>query len=132
MGLPWVRLDSNIGSHDKILNLLGDPSPKRWQAAFSYTASLAWSGGHGTDGRIPTAALPFVHGTTTTARLLVTYRLWTEATAGWEIVNYAERQELEIVAETKRAMKSLAGKKAACIRHHGPKCGCWREGGAVA
>ena len=132
MGLPWVRLDSNIGSHDKILALLSDPSPKRWQAAFSYTTALAWAGGHGTDGRIPLAALAFVHGTTQTARLLVTYRLWEEAVNGWDIVNYCERQELEIVAETKRAMKSLAGRKAACARHHGPKCECWRKGGADA
>src|SRR5437868_7186513 len=61
MSLPWVRLDSNIASHDKILALLSDPSPKRWQAAASYMFALGWSGDHGTDGRIPQAALPFVH-----------------------------------------------------------------------
>lgn len=127
MALPWVRLDANIGSHDKILALASDPSPKRWQALASYMISLAWSGGHGTDGRIPTAALPFVHGTTTTARLLVKHRLWTEETAAWSIVNYDQRQELHIVTESKRVAQSLGGKKARCRTNHGPDCGCWKE-----
>ncbi len=51
MGLPWVRLDSNIASHDKILHLLSDPSPKRWQAAASYMFAMAWSGGQGCTAR---------------------------------------------------------------------------------
>jgi len=127
MSLPWVRLDANIGSHDKILGLVSDPSPKRWQALASYMVSLAWSGGHGTDGRIPAAALPFVHGTTTTARLLVTYRLWKEETGAWYIVNFDQRQELTIVSEAKRVAQSMGGRKARCREHHGPDCGCWRD-----
>jgi FAD/FMN-containing dehydrogenase len=128
MPLPWVRLDSNIASHDKILHLLSDPSPKRWQAASSYMFSLAWSGGQGTDGHIPTAALAFVHGTQQTARLLVKYRLWEEATAGFQIRNYDQRQELLIVSESKRAAQRAGALKGNCIRHHGPDCGCWRNG----
>lgn len=128
MGLPWVRLDSNIGSHDKILALLGDPSPRRWQAAFSYTSALGWSGGHGTDGAIPSAALPFVHGTPATARLLVVYRLWTESLTGWQIVNYIERQESAEISEAIRAAQSLGGKKAQCRKNHGVDCGCWKKG----
>ena len=128
MALPWVRLDANVGSHDKVLSLLADPSPKRWQAYASYMTALAWSGGHGTDGRIPSAALPFVHGNATTARLLVKHGLWRERTAAWEIVNYAERQELTIVSEAKRVAQSLGGKKSRCQTNHGPECGCWREG----
>jgi len=127
MSLPWVRLDANIGSHDKILGLVSDPSPKRWQALASYMVSLAWSGGHGTDGRIPAAALPFVHGTTTTARLLVTYRLWKEETGAWYIVNFDQRQELTVVSEAKRVAQSMGGRKARCREHHGPNCGCWRD-----
>ena len=122
MSLPWVRLDSHIGSHDKILNLLADPSPKRWQAAFSYVTALGWAGDQGTDGAIPRVALAFVHGTTITARLLVVYRLWTETTTGWEIVNYAERQELTIVTAGKREARRLAAEKANCSRWHGPDC----------
>lgn len=128
MALPWVRLDVNIGSHDKVLNLLSDPSPKRWQAFSSYVCALGWAGGHGTDGRIPKAALPFIHGNDSTARLLVKHHLWTEETAAWSIVNYDQRQELTIITEAKRAAQSLGGKKARCIQNHGDKCGCWRDG----
>lgn len=129
MALPWVRLDVNISSHDKVLNLLSDPSPKRWQAAASYMFSLGWSGGHGTDGRIPRAALSFVHGNDSTARLLVKHRLWTEETAAWQIVNFDERQEMHIVTEAKRAAQAAGGRKARCRANHGPDCGCWKEGG---
>jgi hypothetical protein len=129
MALPWVRLDSSIASHDKILALLSDPSPKRWQAAASYMFALGWSGVNGTDGVVPKAALMFVHGNADTARLLVKHRLWKEAETGtgWEIPNYADRQELTMVTEARRAAASLAGKKAACVRHHGPDCGCWKR-----
>jgi hypothetical protein len=126
MALPWVRLDGNIASHDKILNLLSDPSPKRWQAAASYMFALGWSGAHGTDGHIGTAALPMVHGTPATARLLQKYGLWDEATAGYRIRNFDQRQELTIVAEAKRHMQRIGARKGNCIRHHGKDCGCWQ------
>lgn len=128
MALPWVRLDANIPSHDKILHLLSDPSPKRWQACTSYMFSMAWSGGHGTDGFIPTVALAAVQGTAVTARLLVKYRLWEEATAGYAIRNFDTRQELTIISEAKRHAQKLGGLKGSCIKHHGPDCGCWKRG----
>lgn len=126
MTLPWVRLDSHIASHDKILALLSDPSPKRWQAAFSYVSALGWSGDQGTDGRVPPIALPFVHGNTTTARLLVKYRLWEEATHGWNIVNFLERQEMAAVTAGKRESRRVASEKANCARWHGADC--WKNG----
>jgi hypothetical protein len=125
MALPWVRLDSHIGSHDKILALLSDPSPKRWQAAFSYVCAIGWSGDQGTDGRISQVALPFVHGTATTARLLVKYQLWDEGTACWTIRNYAERQELSVITAGKREMRRAAAEKGNCLRWHGPTC--WKD-----
>lgn len=128
-GLPWVRLDSNIASHDKILALLSDPSPKKWQAAAMYPFALAWSGGQGTDGFIPTTALGMIHGSASAARLLVKYRLWEEGTAGWRIVNYSDRQQLSDETYTIRKQQHTGGLKGACIRHHGPDCGCWRDAG---
>lgn len=126
MGLAWVRLDSNVGTHDKILSLIADPNPKRWQALSSYFIALGWSGGHGTDGLIPRSSLLFVHGTPQTARLLVTYDLWSEVgVTGWQINNYAERQQLSMVSEAKKAAQSLGGRKARCRQNHGPACGCW-------
>lgn len=132
MALPWVRLDANIATHDKVLDLLGDPSTKRWQAMTSYMFSIAWSGGHGTDGRIPKAALPVIHGTETTARLLCAYRLWEPATNAWLIVNYAERQELDVVTASKVEARRISAEKANCSRWHGKNCwiprkGCSRE-----
>jgi hypothetical protein len=126
VSLPWVRLDSNIASHDKILALLSDPSPKKWQAAASYMFALGWSGDHGTDGRIPQAALPFIHGTTQTARLLVKYGLWEEKTAAWEVKNFAARQQLSVVTAAKQEVRRIASEKANCTRWHGPKC--WQNG----
>ena len=126
MGLPWVRLDANIASHDKVLNLLTDPSPLKWQAFASYICALGWSGGQGTDGRIPTSALGFVHGTAKTARLLVKYRLWKEAVGGYEVVNFGTRQQVNEVSDAIRASQSQGGKHGNCIRHHGDLC--WKNG----
>jgi len=118
MPLPWVRLDSSIASHDKILNLLADPSPKKWQAAFSFVCSLGWSGNHGTDGRIPASALPWIHGNKPTADLLVKYLLWVPVTGGYEIPNYAERQQLADAIYTVRQQKSEGGQYGNHIRWH--------------
>jgi hypothetical protein len=126
-GLPWVRLDSNIASHDKVLALLADPSPQKWRAYALYTFGLGYSGGHGTDGFVPAFALPVLHATPQHARLLEKYHLWDEVPNGWRIRNFEERQELSIVRAAKRAAQQMGGKKGACIKHHGPKCGCWKE-----
>ena len=125
-GLPWIRLDANISTHDKILHLLSDPSTLRWQAAFSYVCSLAWSGGHATDGKIPSAALGIVHGNQKTARILVKYRLWTEASGGFQIVNFALRQQTSEVSDAIHKAQSEGGKRGNCRRHHGETC--WRAG----
>lgn len=132
MALPWVRLDANIATHDKILHLLTDPSPKKWQAVASYMFALAWSGGQGTDGDVYTASLPMIHGNPTTARLLVKYGLWEEATNGWTIRNYTTRQELLVVSEAKRRAQQLAARKTNCKKRHGPDCECWKEGTEAA
>lgn len=124
MALPWFRLDSHIGSHDKILALLSDPSAKRWQAAFSYVSAIGWSVDHGTNGRIPQSALPFIHATPTTARLLVQYDLWIERTAAWEVKNFLRYQQAAEVDAEKVASQSFGGKKARCRANHGPECGC--------
>ena len=120
--LPWVRTDSNIASHDKILALIDDPSPKKWQALSVYLMSYPWSGGHGTDGKIPKSALRQIHGTPITARLLVKYRLWTEELAGWEIVNFEARQQLANETYIIRKTQSAGGKRGNCVRWHEQPC----------
>jgi hypothetical protein len=127
MGLHWFRVDSNIAMHDKILALFSDPSPSKYQAFTSYICALGWSAGTGNDGKIPKTALSFVHGTAKTARLLEKYRLWEEATAGWQIVNYAQRQQISLVSDAKHAARAVASAKANCVRHHGDSC--WTDNG---
>ena len=126
MGLPWARIDTNIGTHDKIIALCSDPSALRWQAAFSYVCAFAWSTGQGTDGRIANAALGINHGNAKTARLLVKYRLWEEAPAGYQIVNFERRQQISDLSEAVRKAQSEGGKRGNCRRYHGETC--WRSG----
>jgi hypothetical protein len=127
-GLPWVRWDSSVPSHDKVLALLADPSPKRWQAFTSFSCSVAWCGLQGTDGHVPVYALPVIHGTRATAALLVKHDLWQpDERGGWSMRNFLVRQEMSIVTETRAAAKRLGGIKGNCIRHHGEDCGCWQN-----
>lgn len=127
MSLPWVRLESNIMTHDKIIALLGMKDGHR--AALVYVFSLAWSGGQGTDGHVPRAALPLLSGTEKHARMLIETRLWEYADGeNYRIRNFDLRQELNIVAEGKRAARQAAARKGNCIKYHGPECGCWRTG----
>lgn len=126
MSLPWFRMDSSIATHDKILDLTSDPSTARWQAFASYVCALGWSNLHETDGRVPLNALPFVHGTTKTARLLVKYGLWEEAPGAFRIVNFSDRQPLAQASEAVRDSRAAGGRKGNCVRHHGPDC--WRDG----
>ena len=126
-GLPWVRLDANIGTHDKTLELL---EHKLGAQAFTlYVCSIGWAGGHGTDGLIPKHALralaPPLRGPEKLAQLLVDVRLWEYVEGGWCIVNYLERQQSSTVTEAVSAQKSAAAQKANCRRWHGPDCGCW-------
>lgn len=91
MGLPWFRTDTNLPTHDKILDLLGRGKAGKG-AAFVYVCSLAYSAGHDTSGYIKKAALPFVHGTATDARLLTEAHLWIVVEGGWQIRNWGTRQ----------------------------------------
>jgi len=124
VSLPWVRLDSNIASHDKIVELLSKRDGAR---AFTlYVCGLGYAGGHATDGAIPKAALPFIHGTERLAIMLVDHRLWEYTEGGWVIRNWDQRQELAVIAEMKRAGRKAAGAKGACKKWHGPDCECWK------
>lgn len=128
-GLPWVRLDSNIYVHDKILRL--QEQRDGWRAFGVYVQALAYSGGHGTDGFIPRHILKVIGGTERHAVMLVDARLWRygvdeDGNAGYEIHNWFDRQEPPEVRAIKREARQRAGLKGNCVRWHGPDCGCWR------
>ena len=120
-GLPWVRLDSNIGTNRKVARLLAQRDGSK---AFAlYVIALGWAGGHGTDGRIPAYMLPMLHGSTRLALLLVELELWeTLDEDHYGIRNYADRQELARVTEAKQQGK----RRAICIRwmKEGRACTC--------
>lgn len=116
MGLPWVRLDSQFAQNPKILYLIED---KKFRAAFVWTASLGYSGNHGTDGFLPKACLPFLHATKADAKALVDVGLWLECTGGWEINGWSEFQPSN---EETQERKSRA-RAAAMKRWHGSSAG---------
>lgn len=124
-GLHWVRLDSNIASHDKILSLLEQRDGAK--AAWSYVCGLGHSGGHGTDGLITFHALPFIHCTKRYAEMLVEVGLWEPHPLGWTMPNWSARQETTMVTDAKRQAQSAGAHKANCLRWHGPDCGCWKD-----
>ena len=127
MSLPWVRLDANIGTHDKTLELLDHKDGPR---AFTlYVCSIGWAGGHATDGHIPKHALraitPSLRTPEKLAQLLVDVRLWEYVEGGWQIRNYLERQQSSIVTEVKQEHYRERARKGNCRRWHGPDCRCW-------
>ena len=126
-GLPWVRLDANIGTHDKIAPLQLTPDGR--SSIVLYVCSIGWAGGHGTDGLIPKHAIKFIAPglpkPDKLARVLVEAGLWEYAEGGWHIVNYLERQQSSAVSATIGEQRSAASAKGNCRRWHGPDCGCW-------
>lgn len=128
MSLPWVRLDSNIASHDKILALLAKPNGAK--AFVLYVSALGYAGGHGTDGRIARHTLAMIHGTAKLAEMLIEQRLWEydpEGGGSYLIYNYADRQELAFVTEQRKASQRRAARRTNCRRWHIEGCECWKK-----
>lgn len=127
-GLPWCRMDTGLPTHPKMLALIHDPSPRRWQAAAVVQFAIEWAAGQGTNGHIPILALPFIHASKQIAELLVKHGFWAvdDAEGGWRIHNFGVRQELAETTEAKRAQQSAGGTKGNCRRWHGPDC--WSGG----
>lgn len=112
-GLPWFRMDCNVGGHDKVLALLSDADENRFRAFTSYVCGTGWSVVHETDGLVPPAALPFIHGTAETAKLLVAYGLWEDdgGSGSWRIHNFAKYQPTRMQNAATRRAQSEGGKK---------------------
>jgi hypothetical protein len=108
-GVPWVRLDTSFASNPKFLYLIED---KKHRAIVVWTASLAYAGGQGTDGFIPAAALPLLHGTPGDAASLVDVGLWHTAKGGWQINGWCEFQlsTTEMNARRKKAQEAAAAR----------------------
>lgn len=113
MPLPWVRLDTSMPDHPKILDLIDGHKEGR-AAAFVWVCSLAYSGKHGTDGFIPRGALSRCNGRPNDAKLLVSAGLWKDEGVGWTIHGWDDYQES---TEETRA-RSEKARHAAFARWH--------------
>lgn len=122
MALVWVRLDTGLPDHPKVLALIGD---KKHRSALAYVFGLAYAGRHETDGFIPAAALPFIHATTADARALVDVGLWLPVAGGWVVNSWEEHQPTSSTSDIRRKSLQRASRKGGCVKNHGPDCGCW-------
>lgn len=89
MSLPWVRLDTAIADHPKMLALM---DAKKHRAALAYILGITYSGRHELDGFIPVAALPFIHATKSDAAALCEVDMWFTCPGGWRINGWDEYQ----------------------------------------
>jgi hypothetical protein len=92
MPLPWVRLDTAMPDHPKVVELVDEHGDAGMAAAFVWVCSLAYAGKHGTDGAIRRGLLARLNGKAKHAALLVKVRLWDQVEGGWQIHNWAEYQ----------------------------------------
>lgn len=124
-GLPWIRFDTTLPDHPKILTLLTMRDGHR--SAFVFCCALAYAGRHGTDGHIPVAALTRINGRRTDAGNLITVGLLDpDPDGGWLIHDYAEYQQTAEVTDEVREKRRRASRKGNCVRHHGESCQCWK------
>ena len=109
MALPWVRLDTGLPDHPKILSLLAG---KKARAALMYVFGLSYSGRHETDGFIPQAALPFIHGSKSDALALGDVGLGPARPGGWEVNDWSSYQpSREEPARRKESARNAALKR---------------------
>lgn len=92
MPLPWVRLDTAMPDHPKIIDLV-DGNKEGRAAAFVWVCGLTYAGKHGTDGFLPKGALARINGRPADARLLVQVGLWKDEGVGWTIHGWSDFQE---------------------------------------
>jgi hypothetical protein len=115
MSLPWIRLDTALPDHPKILALVEGSKDGR-ASAFVHICAMAYAGRHGTDGFIPREALPRINGRAADAQRLVDSGLWHKEEGGWTIHGWTEKQasDEDTQARSERARKAAAvrwGKK---------------------
>jgi hypothetical protein len=122
MALPWVRLDTGLPDHPKILALIEARKPR---AALCYVFGLAYCGRHETDGFIPRAALPFLHSTKADAIALVEARLWHHTEGGYEVNDWDLYQPTSETSQKRLETLRRAAKKGGCAKNHGPECRCY-------
>lgn len=106
MSLPWVRFDTALPDNPKILTLIAMKDGHR--AAFVYCCGLAYSGKQGTDGFLPTEAIPRINGRAVDAARLTDVGLWRQVPGGWLINGWDEKQESTVETKARRVKAQTA------------------------
>lgn len=108
-GLKWVRLDTGFAHNHKVIALI---QAGRHKAVTVYVCGLAYAGSQGTDGWIPAAALPLLHGNMRSAAHLVEVGLWVSRPGGWDIHDWCDYQP----SSEETALRSGRARAAALTR----------------
>lgn len=111
MSLPWIRLDTALPDHPKILALIDGHKEGR-ASAFVHICAMAYAGRHGTDGFVPREALSRINGRTADAERLCQAGLWKDIGGGWLINGWDEYQ----ASDQSTKERSERARKAAAIR----------------
>lgn len=107
--LPWIRLQTTMFEHPKVLNLKED---KQWRAIVSHLEAMAYTGRHALAGYVPKAAIRLLHITMADVNRLVSEGLWDPEPGGWQINGWSEYQ----LADEEALARSEKAKKAAAAR----------------
>lgn len=107
MALPWVRLDTSLPDHPKVLALLDGHKEGR-ATAFVYICGMTYAGKHETAGFIPREALSRINGKPADADRLVNAGLWQLEKGGWQINSWDEYQVATEDAQKRRARAKAA------------------------
>lgn len=107
--LPWIRLQTTMFEHPKILNLKED---RQWRAIIAHLEAMTYIGRNALAGYIPKTAVKLLHITDSDVRRLVAEGLWKPAPGGWEINGWDEFQlaDAESIARSENAKKAAAAR----------------------
>jgi hypothetical protein len=110
-GLQWIRLETTMFEHPKLLYLKED---KQYKTIVVHLEAMTYSGRHSLAGYIPKAALRIIGATPADAHRLVESGLWTPAPGGWSINGWDEYQLSDEAAQKRkeRAQKGAAARWA--------------------
>jgi len=107
--LPWIRLQTTMFEHPKILNLKED---KQWRAIVAHLEAMSYTGRNALAGYVPKTAVRLLHIQPGDVNRLVSEGLWAPAPGGWQINGWNEYQ----LADEEALARSDKAKKAAAAR----------------
>lgn len=107
--MNWIRLQTNMFEHPKILNLKDD---KQWRAIVAHLEAMSYTGRNALAGYVPRSAIKLLHIADCDVRRLVSEGLWKPAPGGWEIHGWSDFQlaDEESIARSEKAKKAAAAR----------------------